>query len=117
MEYVRLAPESLSKLVKGIDSEISEGMKECIEQGLNYVTREFLVGSNIIFVEIPAWEPVDAGHVCVMHKDHNHQSPRLEAYIAENIKSAWGKAEDVVREERITERQFEDYLWRNLRYQ
>lgn len=116
METVRLAPKNVPQLVSGIRSEMFEGMKECIEQGLNYATREFAVGSNIVVVEIPAWEPVSKEHVVILH-DNQHESPLLEERIARELNLSWGKAEDEVTEARITEQAFEDYLWRNLRYQ
>ena len=53
--------------------------------------------------------------VLVIHADNVHNSPTLEATIAERVPDWWSIQSKVEDEER-KEQEFQDYLWRNCRY-
>lgn len=53
--------------------------------------------------------------VSVCHLDNEHESPRLEATIADMLPDWWSVRTRAEEDER-KEQEFQDYLWRNCRY-
>lgn len=53
--------------------------------------------------------------VTVCHSDNEHESPRLEATIADML-PYWWSVRTMAEENKREEQEFQDYLWRNCRY-
>lgn len=112
MEYVRLNPKDVGQLARIVSSEMRDEMKSAVLEGRTNAYKGFKVGEVFIEVDMTAWESPSPDSVAVIHLNHEHNSPRIEEAIRENLPS-WADAERDAQESIQEWKAIESAQWMN----